>query len=433
LEANHKQINIKTGRKTAIMIKTNCQFLRYTLLLLFTIFFIGTDKVFAQDEEQIKNGQNIFMANCASCHKVSAQKLVGPGLKGYAERWENEENLYAWIRNSQAYVKESGDTYAKKLLAEYNGSVMPAFSLTDEEIAAVLAYVDNPPVTPGGGGGDGEAPVAQAYTWSSPIVIFMLLVAAILVAIAFLVSRLLGTLKRMSLERQGLPVPEAVPFLKQLTSKKVLAPLTLLLLVGLCFLAFDATSNMGRQQNYEPTQPIAFSHKLHAGINGVDCQYCHSGARKGKSAVIPSAMVCMNCHKGIAEGPEYGTEEIAKIYAAVDWDVETQTYGDNPKPIEWVRIHNLPDHVYFNHSQHVVAGQVECQTCHGEVEEMDKVKQVETLGMGWCIDCHRETEVQFVSNDYYQIYKDLHEEVKAHGKAVTVEDIGGTECQKCHY
>ena len=203
--------------------------------------------------------------------------------------------------------------------------------------------------------------------------------------------------------------------------------------IFLAITAFDVTTNMGRQQNYEPTQPIAFSHKLHAGINGVDCQYCHSGARKGKSAVIPAANVCMNCHKAIEEGPEYGKAEIAKIYEAVDWDVETQTYGDNPKPIEWVRVHNLPDHVYFNHSQHVTVGGVQCQTCHGPIETMEKVYQHETLGMGWCIDCHRETEVNFVSNDYYQVYEQLHKDLKENGKKITVEDIGGLECQKCHY
>jgi len=421
-------------RKHAIMSDHKSTLVKQTLLFFTFLLFISfiPNSVSGQDDAVIAQGQSVFMANCASCHKVNNKVLIGPGLKGLSERWEDEEKLYKWIRNSQAYLKEESDSYAKQLYAEYNKSVMPAFNLKDEEIAAVLAYIENPPATPGGGGGDEETAVAEELTITSPIVIFMLLTAAILIAIALLVSRLLRTLKNMSLERQGLPVPEAVPFLKQITSKSVLAPLSILLVIGLCFLAFEATSNMGRQQNYEPAQPIAFSHKLHAGINGVDCQYCHSGARKGKSAVIPSAMVCMNCHKAVAEGPEYGTEEIAKIYDAVDWDVETQTFGDNPKPIEWVRIHNLPDHVYFNHSQHVVAGQVECQTCHGNVEEMDKVKQVETLGMGWCIDCHRETEVQFVSNDYYKIYKDLHEDVK-NGGTVTVEDIGGTECQKCHY
>jgi len=303
------------------------------------------------------------------------------------------------------------------------------------EIAAALYYVENYVAPAPKPGEETEDVAATELGITSPIVIFMLITAAVLIAIGFLLSKLLFRLNNMVREKQGLPALEPVSLKQRLNSPTFK---TIALILGVIFLsmsAFNIASNTGRQQNYEPTQPIAFSHKLHAGINGVDCQYCHSGARIGKSAVVPSANVCMNCHKAVQSGPEYGKEEIAKIYEAVDWDVETQTYGNNPKPIEWVRIHNLPDHVYFNHAQHVAVGKIACQKCHGEVENMDKVKQHASLGMGWCIDCHRETQVQFASNDYYKIYEQIHEDIKNNKdrNKVTVEDIGGTECQKCHY
>jgi hypothetical protein len=103
-------------------------------------------------------------------------------------------------------------------------------------------------------------------------------------------------------------------------------------------------------------------------------------------------------------------------------------------PIEWVRVHNLPDHAYFNHAQHVTVGKVECQTCHGEVEKMEVLAQASPLSMGWCINCHRQTEVKFTDNPYYANYVQYHEEMAAGKRSkVTVADIGGLECQKCHY
>ena len=185
---------------------------------------------------------------------------------------------------------------------------------------------------------------------------------------------------------------------------------------------------------YQPEQPIAFSHKVHAGENGVDCNYCHSSARNSKHSGIPAANVCMNCHTYINEGAITGTTEISKIYDAIGFDPDTRTYieGYEQKPIKWVRIHNLPDLSYFNHSQHVVAGKVECQTCHGPIEEMDVVYQHAELTMGWCIDCHRTTEVSMEGNEYYtELHAQLKEKYK--GEKITVDKIGGIECAKCHY
>jgi len=197
--------------------------------------------------------------------------------------------------------------------------------------------------------------------------------------------------------------------------------------------AWYGLMDIGVTQGYKPEQPIKYSHKLHAGDMKISCIYCHSGAEKGKTAGIPSAMVCMNCHKYIQEGPVYGKEEINKIYAALDYDPATQKYGPNQKPIQWVRVHNLPDLAYFNHSQHVKVGKIECQTCHGPVQEMDTLKQFSSLTMGWCIDCHRTTEVKMDGNAYYNDYhKKLSEKYGPEAK-LTVEHIGGTECSRCHY
>ena len=196
---------------------------------------------------------------------------------------------------------------------------------------------------------------------------------------------------------------------------------------------WNSLSGIGVTQNYQPEQPIAFSHKIHAGDNGIDCNYCHYTARLSKHAGIPSLNVCMNCHTYINEGTLTGKEEINKIYAAIGFDPNTRTYIPDyeQKPVEWIRIHNLPDLAYFNHSQHVNVAGVECQTCHGPIEEMDEVYQYSKLTMGWCINCHRETEVD-TDNPYYH---DLHKEWidKYHGEEVTVDMIGGRECAKCHY
>jgi hypothetical protein len=141
----------------------------------------------------------------------------------------------------------------------------------------------------------------------------------------------------------------------------------------------------------------------------------------------------MNCHRYIQEGPLTGKEEIAKIYAALDFDPATGQYGPNQKPVQWVRVHNLPDLAYFNHSQHVAVAGIECQSCHGPVEEMDVLRQHAPLTMGWCIQCHRDTEVNMEGNGYYEeFHKKLVEQHGADAK-ITVETIGGTECIRCHY
>jgi hypothetical protein len=189
----------------------------------------------------------------------------------------------------------------------------------------------------------------------------------------------------------------------------------------------DGLYSIGVQQDYQPKQPIAFSHKLHAGSYEIDCKYCHTGVMKGKQANIPSPNICMNCHTQIKQE----SPEIQKIYSAIGYDPKTASYTGKQKPIEWVRIHNLPDLAYFNHAQHVNVGGIECQTCHGPIQEMEVVKQYSLLTMGWCIDCHRKTDVNTKDNAYYDKLNELH--LSAKKSKMKVEDIGGLECAKCHY
>lgn len=191
---------------------------------------------------------------------------------------------------------------------------------------------------------------------------------------------------------------------------------------------YQRAQDLGTQVGYAPEQPIRFNHKIHAGQYGIQCQYCHTGVDKAKNASIPSLSTCMNCHDAITSGPQYGTKEIAKIYKYLDYNPDTRTYGPNPTPVQWVRIHNLPDHVFFSHAQHVNAGKLACENCHGRVQEMERVQQVSTLEMGWCINCHRETKVDS-KNPYYTATFDF---AKKH-KNFTIAQLGGVECSKCHY
>ena len=169
------------------------------------------------------------------------------------------------------------------------------------------------------------------------------------------------------------------------------------------------------QQGYEPIQPIAYSHRLHAGELGINCQHCHFAAERGRTAGIPPASSCMNCHKFVtasivdvkAEEALATKEnrkprllisaELRKVYDAFGLDDGLKPDPAKPKkPLEWVRVHSLPSFVYFNHSAHVNRG-VECQACHGQVETMERVRQVADLSMGWCVNCHRDVNANGVA------------------------------------
>lgn len=416
------------------------------LTLAFAAFMLlFSSLTFAQDAAKIAEGKALFKANCASCHNP-LQNATGPALKGVSSRWEaagdyqgktGKQWLHEWIRNWNTPVK-AGYPYAVTM-SNWAASQMNLFpALKDEDIDKILLYVDNSEVKAAGGAGDAAkaatptAAEGDKGASEAPGVAVYLFIAFLLVLVFILVA-VTKRLDKIVAEKKGeaIPAEDNTPFWK---SRKLIATVVILAIVYIGYNLVDGAIHLGRQQGYQPTQPIKFSHQLHAGKHKIECQYCHSTAAVGKHSNIPSLNTCMNCHKNVQQGPEYGKTEIAKIYAAVGWDPEQGKYTSEPKPIEWVRIHNLPDHVYFNHAQHVNAGKVACQTCHGPIQEMKEVYQYSPLSMGWCINCHRQTEVQFASNNYYSTYEKIHEELKNKKlDKVTVEKIGGTECQKCHY
>mgnify|MGYP001199084546 FL=1 len=399
----------------------------FSRIFLSTIFFTSlffSSAIFAQDLEL---GETLFKTNCTSCHYLGPEekKLIGPGLNDHIFEEYSEDWLISWIRNSSEMI-ENGDELAVKVYEEYNKSVMTAFPhFSDDDIKSILAYIKEGPA---------EEVVAQVETGetgseSSSNSVLYIILGFICFNILLLIY-VKNTLKDAAgIQRESL-IESATSWLKLNPSFVVF--LSILIVFGGMKGCWNSLSGIGVAQNYQPEQPIAFSHKVHSGDNGIDCNYCHHTARDSKHAGIPSLNVCMNCHTYIKEGTITGTEEIAKIYKAVGFDPSTDTYSLPPEgPVEWVRIHNLPDLAYFNHSQHVNVAGVECQTCHGEIQEMDEVYQSSKLTMGWCINCHRETEID-TDNPYYH---DLHEKWidKYHGEAVTVDMIGGRECAKCHY
>ena len=405
------------------------------LILYFSLFYLTLGLNYSHSQvdylvgHDIQKGEELFKANCTSCHKLGDEKkarLIGPGLnveifEEYTEQW-----LIDWIRNSSALI-ESGDEQAIAIFEEYNQSVMTAFpTFSDDDVRDILAYIENPPVEE----------VAIVEVESKEIIETKSISNTTLLLIALTLVSILGFLifiKNFIKKASNIDETFFQGFKKLILSNLALVIIIAhIFVLALVVVGWQSLSKIGITQNYKPAQPIEFSHKVHAGEQGIDCNYCHSSARKGKHSNIPSANVCMNCHANIVEGPKHGTKEIAKIYKAVGYDVDSRSYieGYEQQPIKWVRIHNLPNHAYFNHSQHVVAGNIECQECHGAIEEMDVVYQQEKLTMGWCINCHRDSKID-LDNPYYHEYDEW---VEKHKKAdLSVEDIGGLECGKCHY
>jgi mono/diheme cytochrome c family protein len=388
-------------------------------------------------------GKELFNANCAACHKLDA-KATGPALRNVANKYEREW-LYKWIKNSAELIK-SGDAQAVKVYEENGKAAMNAFpQLSNADIDNILAYTSEvappPPAAPLPGT---TVATDSASGISNNIILGALaLVLAMLVIMLFLVSNVLNKIAKAN----GIEVAEkekSLPIWKAFAKNQFLLVVSaILFLLTSAYFAYGWFMQIGIDQGYEPIQPIHYSHRIHAGDNGIDCKYCHSAARVSKHSNIPSLNVCMNCHINIAEvapetlaeGNEFGVnynDEIQKLYDAVGWDKAAQKYTGKTSPVKWVRIHNLPDFVYFNHSQHVTVAGVECQTCHGPVEEMEIMRQHSPLTMGWCINCHRETNVKVEDNEYYT---KIHDELsKKYGvKQLTAAQMGGLECGKCHY
>ncbi len=372
----------------------------------------------AQTPEAEKNFQV-----CKACHNIDGPKLIGPSLAGVTER-RTTEWLIKFIRNSQEVI-QSGDPIAVQLFEENNKIPMPANPLTDEQILDILAYINN--------GGKVAAEFAQAAPTDEQLTQKQTMLDEMAAQQAERETRL-QDLERDANRNFGTTfiltlIILIVVIFDLLVTRVIKARFvhTVLILVSLFIIGeimYKEAAMLGRQQYYQPDQPVWFSHKVHAEQNKIDCKYCHTSVEKSKSAGIPGTHVCMNCHNVVKSGKITGTEEIAKVTQS--WETGT--------PIEWIRIHNLPDHVYFNHAQHVNAGKLDCKECHGDVQKMDVVMQVNDLSMGWCLECHRKTEVQFASNSFYKTYEKLHEQFKnGEIKRVTADMVGGDNCMKCHY
>ena len=404
-------------------------------IILATTAFSQEDVI---DPAIIASGEKLYNANCTQCHAIN-EVVIGPALRGIEERRERPW-LISWIKNSQKVI-ESGDEYAVALYEKYKKVAMPAYPFTDAEIISVLEYIDVASkvvpevaavVTTGEKNGAGGSNEGMSNTFMYAIlIVFIFVLGLILVVLGLIISLLtkyIGTTNEVSREDQELIVDQEVDIFAFVKSNTVLGMIIFIFVAIGLKTGIDGLFTIGVQQGYMPTQPIAYSHELHAGQYEIDCNYCHTGVRKSKSANIPSANICMNCHVAI----KTESKEIQKIYAAIDYDPETGEYGEDTQPIEWVRVHNLPDLAYFNHSQHVKVGGLECETCHGPIKEMEVVYQYSNLTMGWCINCHRETNVKSKGSDYYTNLVELHNE-KNTKEPMKVEDIGGLECSKCHY
>nr|WP_299487911.1 c-type cytochrome [uncultured Allomuricauda sp.] len=426
-------------------------------LLFFSVSIFAQEEAAEASGGDAAKGKQLFNQNCAACHSLD-RKMTGPALANVEARLLEDEGLdkewlYTWIKNSPGMIK-SGDSYANKIYAEYNQAAMTAFpTLSNQDIDDILAYTAAPPKTAVKGPEGPETPLTPSEPGISNELILgaLALVFGLLVIMLLLVNK---TLRRIA-EANGVVLEKEkaekrIPIWKAFAQNQFLVLVTaIFLLLASGYFAYGWMMQVGVDQGYAPVQPIHYSHKIHAGDNKIECKYCHSSARVSKHSGIPSLNVCMNCHKSIyeykgnPEGPsaedlangytnEFYTGEIRKLYKAVGWDEENQQYTGETQPVEWVRVHNLPDFAYFNHSQHVSVAGIECQTCHGPVEEMEIMEQFAPLTMGWCINCHRETNVKMEGNEYYEaIHAELSKKYEV--EELTAAMMGGLECGKCHY
>jgi len=408
------------------------------LLFLSVIAAVTVSSANAQD---VAAGGAIFKQKCTACHALD-KAVVGPALAGIDTKYD-EAFLIKWIKNAPAFIA-SGDPTAIKA-GEYSPAMMSAFpELSDDDIKNIIAYVKVGEAKPAAGAVD----AGTAASGSGEISNFMIFGLIAVIIIAFLVivvlNRVIRTLERVMLQKQGILIEEEEGVepgdkfagLKKLSkNKKFILFIVLLVVIFLGSAGWMGMWETGVHTGYQPVQPIKFSHQLHAGLNKIDCQYCHSGAFTSKNATIPSLNVCMNCHNYVTASEKYDgktSPEIQKIYTALDYNETTKQYGSNTKPVEWIRIHNLPDLAYFNHSQHVAVAGIECQKCHGPIQTMEEIYQYAPLTMKWCINCHKETEVDHKDNPYYDRLIAAHDKLKK-GEKVTAAVLGGLECSKCHY
>ncbi len=437
---------------------------KHLFLLAVTLtFFSISNQLFAQ-------GEALFKAKCANCHQPH-KNGIGPKLFEARKRWEAAGEgalIIEWVKNNAKLRASGKSARANEIFNEYKGSVMYAFTkLKDDEVISILDWVDAQPdpataastTTTGGSktpGLESEEESSLSWIWILLGIMFVIIIMAVG-----------GVRRQLNIATSDKDVQEKLTYGEEFRvwawkNRLYVGITSLVIVIAFTVGILQGLSRINVVENYQPSQPIAFPHSVHACLNGIDCKYCHNSVEKSKSAGIPSVNVCMNCHKQISgEGKPYESE-IKKVYAAAGWDPKngpTGAYNNKTNPIVWNKVHVLPDHVYFNHSQHVVVGGVDCKQCHGDMTKMKEAAKVQpvselnkiegntkltkpTLTMGWCIECHGKSGVS-LDNRKSGYYDEIHRRLLNNDKSlykkyfkdnkVSVSELGGWECAKCHY
>ncbi|AWU43948.1 cytochrome C [Blattabacterium sp. (Cryptocercus kyebangensis)] len=435
---------------------------------LFSVFFSFSTFIFLIEAKNIegnfKKGKELFKQNCTSCHSLDLEKkMIGPALYGVTEK-RNREWLHKWIIDNKS-LRNSGDKEAISIYKEYGNVEMNSFpKLSEQQIDDILSFIKKPKQD-----NKQEQENKQEFhnnleleknKFLIKIIFFgLFIISTILFWILYKVYILTHLLSNDFIftekKKKNFWILSYLFLYKFLGYKKknwyflssFIGFFFILGIYGIWIFLMEIDVNKG----YKPEQPIYFSHKIHSGINGIDCQYCHSSAKYSKVSGIPSANICMNCHITINEykgnyiekgksRDEYN-KEIQKIYDSVGWNPELREFSKKTHPIQWIRIHNMPDFVYFDHSQHIITGEkmikkskkvdLSCNACHGKVQDMDQVEMANSFTMEWCISCHKNTEID-TENQYYKEYFPNFIKKRKERK-ITVDMIGGLECAKCHY
>lgn len=425
---------------------------------------LGTFSVNAQEEpaEVAIDGGGLFKAQCATCHNPHKDG-TGPKLSGVRAAWEEKtgsgQAIIDWVQNWEAAKDKY--PYAAEVAAKKPTKMNKFPNVSADEVTAILDWVDAQP-EPDGGGNNPEGPASSGGSEEGGFPWIWVILGVLFIVIIGAVSGVRRQLKVAAGEEgAGESLSYAEEFKKWAWKNlKFVLIGSVIIFISLLVIALQGLGRIGVVENYQPSQPIDFPHSVHAGDQGIDCKYCHNSVTKSKSAGFPTVNVCMNCHKQVSGNDDEQKSKIAKIYAAAGWDGEK--YTGKTKPIVWNKVHVLPDYVYFNHSQHVVVGGVDCKQCHGDMTKMEETAKVQpvselnkvdgniqltkpTLTMGWCIECHDQKEISTGSIDnkgggyYEEIHRrllnndrELYDKYLEDGK-VTVKELGGWECSKCHY
>lgn len=445
------------------------------ICLLSAVFALFGNPLSAQ--EDAAKGKELFKNNCASCHKIDKES-TGPALQGAKQRWADAgeaDLIYEWVKDNGALRGSGKSKRAAEVFAAYNESAMTPFpALSQDDIDNILFYADTytPPVE------DTAAVVTEeGGQKKGGVKPWLLILGIVLLFVTFAALGVRKKLAYIAATERGEEIGEEKTTMEKLGAwvyKNWLFALLIFVVLLFSGLADVLTrlATIGVYEDYQPSQMIAYDHSLHAGTMEIDCRYCHNSVEKSKHAGLPTTNVCMNCHAVVWESKKgTGSEEIAKLHAAAGFDKDLKGYitdenGDvvQGDPIVWNKAHNLPDHVFFSHKQHVNVGGVDCMQCHGDVKTYTLGRVSTTaeinalipdnsdkglveltkpiLTMGWCIECHEKKQIDVgpdASNAYYQeihnrltLRPDVYKNIKEDGM-VTVKELGGWECAKCHY